>query len=84
MLSTKDNPFNPFEDFQNWYNYDNDCGYNSCGILARLYDNSDDFPPSVESRLVEEAIDSFLSTDPTKNYIKVQKEVDYPELDEDE
>lgn len=81
MLTTKDNPFDPFTDFDNWYAFDSDCGYNSCGILARLYDNSDQLPPTVEARYVEEAIDSFLATDPTKMYKKVQKEV---EIDLDE
>lgn len=75
MLSTKDNPFNPFVDFDNWYRFDTDKGYNSCGILARLLDSSDELPPSLEARITEEAIDSFIESDPTKMYIKVQKEV---------
>lgn len=81
ILSTIDNPFDPFTDFTNWYNFDNDSGYNSCGILARLYDNSDDLPPTVEARLVEDAIDSFIATDPTGMYCKVQKEVEYDDYD---
>ena len=74
MLSTKDNPFNPFEDFQNWFNFDSDKGYNSCGILARLVDIDIDLPPSIEAAVTEDAIDSFIESDPTNMYIKVQKE----------
>jgi len=84
MLSTKDNPFDPFDDFDNWYRFDNDYGYNCCGILARLYDNSEDLPPTVEARNIEEVIDSFIASDPTENYIKVQKEVEVDYGDEEE
>lgn len=76
MLSTIDNPYNPFEDFQNWYNYDSDKGYNSCGILARIIGDFDDLAPNEEAFLTESAIDSFIKSDPTKMYIKVQKEVE--------
>lgn len=76
MLSTKDNPFNPFEDFDNWYNYDSDKGYNSCGILARITGDTDNLAPNEEAFLVENAIDSFIKSDPLHLYIKVQKEED--------
>lgn len=85
MLSTKDNPFDPFNDFDNWYRFDCDHEYNSCGILARLYNNSEDLPPIVEARNIEAVIDSFITSDPTNNYVKVQKivEIDYGD-EEDE
>ena len=75
MLTTKDNPFNPFEDFQNWYNFDSDKGYNSCGILARIVGDTESLSPNEEAFAVETAIDSFIESDPTKMYVKVQKEV---------
>ena len=74
MLSTKDNPFNPFEDFQNWYNFDCDKGYNSCGILARITGDTDELSPNEEAFLTEYAIDSFIETDPTSMYVKVQRD----------
>ena len=76
MLSTKDNPFNPFEDFQNWYNFDSDKGYNSCGILARIVGGTENLSPNEEAFAIEYAIDSFIESDPTKMYIKVQKDIE--------
>ena len=76
MLSTKDNPFNPFEDFNNWYNFDSDKGYNSCGILARIVGDTEELAPNEEAFATEFAIDSFIESDPTHMYIKVQKEVE--------
>lgn len=76
MLSTKDNPFDPFKDFLNWYNFDSDKGYNSCGILDRISGETENLSPNEEAFVIESAIDSFIESDPTKMYIKVQKELD--------
>ena len=84
MLSTIDNPYDPFTDFDNWYNFDNSKGYNSCGILARLYDDLENLPPTVEARNIERVIDSFIASDPTKMYVKVQKEVEIDYGDDEE
>ena len=36
MLTTVDNPFNPFTEFDSWLAYDEQSGYNTNGLLARL------------------------------------------------
>lgn len=74
MLSTKDNPYNPFEDFNNWYNYDNDCKYNSCGILDLITGDTSKLSPTEEALVTEMAIDSFVKSDPLGIYIKVQRD----------
>jgi len=43
LLTTVDNPFSPFDDFRNWYLRDTALGYNTCGLIARLAPESDDF-----------------------------------------
>ena len=40
MLSTEDNPHNPFTDFKSWLSYDLAQGYNTCGYLARVSEES--------------------------------------------
>lgn len=37
LLTTTDNPFNPFVDFDSWYAEDLRLGYDTCGLIARLY-----------------------------------------------
>jgi hypothetical protein len=41
-LTTVDNPFNPFDDFRSWFLYDIEKGYNSCDLLGRTVNITDD------------------------------------------
>lgn len=73
MLSTIDNPYNPFEDFTSWWLYDNACGYNSCGYLARVAVITDDMSSVEEDMETERAINEIIKSDPIGLYIKVTK-----------
>lgn len=42
MLTTVDNPFNPFTQFDEWYAWDEQAGYHSSALLARVVVSSDE------------------------------------------
>ena len=74
-LSTADNPFNPLTDFENWYRFDVDKGYNTCGVLARFIETSDQFTDAENAYETERAIDKIVSTDPTNRFIKIKEDL---------
>jgi hypothetical protein len=61
MLTTKDNPFDPRLDYGSWYAWDVAQGYNTCAYLARVSVLTDDFPPEVNERYVEQAVDEIIA-----------------------
>lgn len=36
MLTTVDNPYDPFDEWDEWFAYDEQKGYHTCGLLARI------------------------------------------------
>ena len=74
MLSTIDNPYDYFEQFVPWFLYDVEKGYNSCSILARIVNITDDMSQKEKDDEIERAIDEFLTHDFTNMRIKVTKE----------
>ena len=44
-LTTEDNPYDPYEQFEQWFAYDTAKGYNSCGLLERVANTSDELSP---------------------------------------
>lgn len=61
MLTTSDNPFNPFEDFDNWYNFDEQKGYHSCSLLARMLTDHDAFSENDKIAMQNDAIDAIVN-----------------------
>lgn len=79
MLTTFDNPFDPFDDFHSWWMYDNEKGYNTCGLLARIARYSEDFSTKEEDDDRKKAIDQIVENDPLNIYKKVFREPDVEE-----
>lgn len=76
MLSTIDNPFDPFEQFVQWFLFDIEKGYNSCSLLARIIQVSDDMSePEIDAE-TERAIDAIIENDVLNIYKKVTRNIE--------
>ena len=75
-LTTADNPYDPFDNFSEWYRFDTDKGYNSCGILARFQQTSDQFTDQENAYEIECAIDTIISNDPLNRWRKVKRNLE--------
>lgn len=80
MLTTIDNPFDPFTQFDEWYAYDEEKGYHTCGLLARIAKTSNELSLAEEEIIVRRAIDEIVRL----NFIGLYKKVSRadPELKE--
>lgn len=72
-LTTVDNPYNPHSQFTQWLLFDNEKGYNTCGMLARIANVSEDMTDEEIDTEVERAIDEIIYHDFLNLYKKVQK-----------
>lgn len=73
MLTTHDNPFDPFEDFTSWLLFDSEKGYNTCSLLGRTVQLSDDMTEREVNEEVEKAIDQIIFYDFLNIYKKVKR-----------
>ena len=72
-LTTIDNPYDPFDEFVEWLLYDNEKGYDTCGLVANLYQAKPNETQLEVERNTEDAIDQFLIADPSNLYVKVKR-----------
>ena len=79
MLSTKDNPFNPFDDYNSWLSFDKEHHYDSSERLMRIAQVSDEMTMIEEEKEIERAIDEIIKYDFLNIYIKVERDLTYPE-----
>lgn len=70
-LTTFDNPYNPFDDFVQWLMFDNMKGYNTCGLIARLENVSDEMTEDEAMEEHENVINFIIENDPFNRYKKV-------------
>lgn len=59
-ISTIDNPFDPISQFDEWYNFDEQKGYHSCSLLARISKTSSDLSDADYDEEIEAAIDDII------------------------
>ena len=71
MLTTVDNPFDPFTQFDQWYAYDENAGYHTSALLARIVKSSDELSEADQSVAIENAIDEIVRINANALYIKV-------------
>ena len=75
MLTTVDNPFDPFEQFDEWLMFDIEKGYDTCGMLDRMSDVTNDLSQKEIDREIEKAIDEIIKCDFLDIYKQVKRRV---------
>lgn len=70
-LTTTDNPYDPLTQFNEWRQYDEDKGYATCGLLARITRTSDELSITDQELAVQHAIDEIINEDVMGIYVKV-------------
>lgn len=71
MLTTVDNPFDPFTQWDEWYVWDQNAGYCTPGLLARLAYFSDEISEADQYHAIQHAIDEIVR----ENVLGVHKKV---------
>lgn len=71
MLTTTDNPFDPFTQYDEWLSFDEDKGYYSCSLLARITRTSESLSPQDEADAIESAIDEIVMENASGQHTKV-------------
>lgn len=73
MLSTIDNPFDPYDEKQyaDWKRYDEDHGYYSESLLARVCISSESISEEDNAIAIEQAINSIVALNFSGKHIKV-------------
>lgn len=71
MLTTVDNPFSPVTQWDDWLRFDEDHGYYTNGMLARIAVTSDALSDADQDQAIETAIDEIVSENVLGLYRKV-------------
>lgn len=56
MLTTVDNPYDPFTEFDSWRAYDEQVGYFTCSLLARIALTSNELSDEENEKAIDEAM----------------------------
>ena len=60
MLTTVDNPYDPFTEYDQWSVFDEEHGYYTPQLLARIVINSDELSETDQDLAIESAIDEIV------------------------
>ena len=74
-LTTFDNPYDPFDEFTLWFMYDVEKGYDSCAVLDRIANYTDDMTQKEIDEEKERAIDEIIKYDFMNVYKKLTRTV---------
>ena len=72
-LTTIDNPYDPYDEFDQWFAFDTEKGYNSCGLLERIANTSEDLSDEDNRIEINHAVDEIVLNDPTGLFKKIVK-----------
>jgi hypothetical protein len=64
MLTTIDNPYDPFTQFESWLAYDEQKGYNTNGLLARLTLDSNELSNEENELAIAHAVENIFELFP--------------------
>lgn len=56
MLTTVDNPFSPITEFDSWNAFDQQLGYHTLSLLARIAKTSDELSDADQEEAIEDAV----------------------------
>lgn len=74
-LTTKDNPFDPFDEVDRWRNFDEQFGYYTDSLLARLCVTSSEESEQKQKEAYEQAIHDVMTYCDFGIYEVVEREV---------
>jgi len=74
MLTTIDNPFDPFTQFDEWNTFDEENGYYTFSLLARIANASSELIEDDQDFAIEEAIDEIVRVNASGRHIKVERD----------
>lgn len=60
MLTTVDNPFDPWTQWDEWFAWDQNAGYHTPGLLARITRTADDLSEADQHLAIQLAIDEIV------------------------
>lgn len=73
MLTTVDNPYDPFTQFDEWYVWDQNAGYCTPGLLARIARLSDEISEADEHIMLQQAINEIVRENVSGVHKKVKR-----------
>jgi hypothetical protein len=73
MLTTVDNPFDPFTQWDEWYVWDQNAGYCTPGLLARIAHHSDELSDIDQHLAIQQAIDEIVRENVSGMHRKVSR-----------
>ena len=74
LLTTTDNPYNPFDQFSLWELFDKEKGHNTCDLIGRLSQLSDDMTQKEEEEEYDRVAEFIIFNDPHDKYKKFYKQ----------
>lgn len=78
-LTTTDNPFDYWSQHDDWKRFDEDKGYYTSNLVARLITTSNDLTEEANLKDIEDAVDFIVAWNPTGNYKKIYHEENFNE-----
>ena len=73
-LTTTDNPFDYWKQHEDWKRFDEDKGYHTAELVARILITSNELGQEAELDDIEDAVDFICYWNPTGNYKKIYHE----------